>query len=104
MIVEIVGTEPREVEAIPSLWLVGRDYCLWPPYKSMNSATKAIKGREIPKQSWQKYRARNLMEGSKSCYKCIHLSLIYYELLFFKDTHKYVCKYIYLRGIVSYSY
>ena len=56
-IVEWIGSDPREVSAVPSNWLTsGKDWSYWPS----SAEAAAFKQRWKPKSSWQKYAVREI--------------------------------------------
>ena len=53
------GSDPGSCDVIPVTWLnEDKTSCYWPPYRSTDKITKAVKAMAIPMINWTVYAVR----------------------------------------------
>ncbi|XP_046544153.1 uncharacterized protein LOC124254284 [Haliotis rubra] len=51
----VIFTDDNELAVVPSNWLDGTGFCLWPPFKSTTKLSKAVQIQQCACDSWKAY-------------------------------------------------
>ena len=68
-----IFTATNEVEVIPSNWVFAKDKGYWPPFKTTDRITKAVKERIPPETTWPSYKINIHRACGKFCTVLIYV-------------------------------
>ena len=55
--------DEKSTAVVPDLWLIGKEECSWPPYKTSNRINSAVQKEEVPGDGWSSHSIRILYSG-----------------------------------------